>query len=291
MHGRVSAPAAPPRTRATPFALPGPIRNTALQMDIAAGSPIPPATPRTPEVSGRAVPWTPHDVLVGVLLFIGVFVILPLPVALPLVFLFDPDSTPVLAVSIVASAPIYLAVAWIAVRMTFGKYGGGWERLGATPPTRATLGWAAAAFMASLTVSMIYAAVVSLFGIDALSQDCADQVPESIRGSALLLAMSGFLAVIFAPVCEELFFRGFVFPGLASAWGPVAGHVASGHHFGSAHLLGNPTLYKSMIQFSAIGMVFAFVYWRSGSIFSSMLAHFAFNLIGIVTIASTTCPN
>jgi membrane protease YdiL (CAAX protease family) len=114
-------------------------------------------------------------------------------------------------------------------------------------------------------------------------------VPESIRASALLLAMSSFLAVIFAPACEELYFRGFVFPGLARAWGPAAGIVASGLLFGSAHLLGNPTLYKSMIQFTAIGMVFAFAYWKSGNILSTMLAHFTFNLIGIVTIASTTC--
>jgi len=259
-------------------------------MDIAAGSPFPPATPHTPEVSGRAIPWTPHDVLIGVLLFIGVFVILPLPVAVPLALLFDPESRPVLAVSIIASAPIYLAIAWIAVHQTFGKYGGGWARLGVSPPTLAIVGWAVVALVAAFTVSMIYAAVVNVFGIDALNQKCADQVPESIRGSALLLGLSAALAVIFAPVCEELFFRGFVFPGLARAWGPVAGIAASGILFGSAHLLGNPTLYKSMIQFSAIGMVFSFVYWRSGSIFSSMLAHFTFNLIGIITIASTTCP-
>jgi membrane protease YdiL (CAAX protease family) len=246
--------------------------------------------PPMPEVSGRPVPWTPHDVLIGLLLFIGVFVILPLPLAVPLTLLFNPDSRPVLAVSIVASVPIYLAIAWIAVRFTFGKYGGGWARLGVSAPTLSTVGWAAGALLAAFVVSSIYAAIVNLFGIDALNQKCADQVPESIRGSALLLGMSAVLAVVFAPVCEELFFRGFVFPGLARAWGPVAGIAASGILFGSAHLLGNPTLYKSMIQFSAIGMVFAFVYWRSGSIFSTMLAHFSFNLIGIIAIASTTCP-
>lgn len=227
--------------------------------------------------------------LIGVALFVGVFVILPLPVAVPLALLYDTASRPVLGVGIALSAPIYLCVLWIAARMTFGKYGGGWARLGVARPTWATVGWAAAALVSAFTVAAIYGAIVTYFNIDALSQDCGDQVPQDIRSSALLLAMASVLAVMFAPPIEELFFRGFIFPGLARAWGPVAGIVASGVLFGSAHLLGNPTLYKSMIEFSAIGMVFAFVYWRSGNIFSSMLAHFSFNLIGVITIASTTC--
>lgn len=227
--------------------------------------------------------------MIGVALFVGVFLILPLPVAVPLALLYNADSRPAMGVGIALSAPIYLCVLWITVRMTFGKYGGGWARLGIARPTWSTVGWAAVALMAAFAAAAIYGALVSYFNVDALSQDCGDQVPQSVRSSALLMAMAAVLAVVFAPVCEELFFRGFIFPGLARAWGPIAGIAASGVLFGSAHLLGNPTLYKSMIEFSAIGMIFAFVYWRSGNIFSSMLAHFSFNLIGVITIASTTC--
>ncbi len=258
-------------------------------MDIAAGAPYPPDTSASPAVSGRRIDWTPRDVGIGLLLFIGVFLILPLPIALPLAFLYDSDSKPFLFVSIILSAPIYLAIAGIGARMTFMKYGGGWERLGVARPTRRTVGWAGLALLAAFTVSLIYGLVIELGGLDFLKQDCADQVPKSIRNDAVLLGMSSFLAVLFAPVCEELYFRGFVFPGLARAWGPAAGIVASGILFGSAHLLGNPMLYKSMIQFTAIGMVLSFAYWKSGNILSTMLAHFTFNLIGIVTIASTTC--
>jgi len=256
-------------------------------MDIAAGASFPSTPP--PLVSGRPVPWTPRDVLIGIALFVGVFVVLPIPIALPLALFFDTDSRAVLGAGIALSAPIYLCVLWICARMTFMKYGGGWAQLGVARPTWATVGWAAAAFIAAFAAAAIYGTLVSYFNIDALTQSCGDQVPESIRSSALLMSMAAVLAVLFAPSVEELFFRGFVFPGIARAWGPAAGIVVSGVAFGSAHLLGNPTLYKSMIEFSAIGMIFAFVYWRSGSIFSSMLAHFAFNLVGVITIASTTC--
>jgi membrane protease YdiL (CAAX protease family) len=258
-------------------------------MDIAAGAPYPPARPEAPEVSGRRIDWTPKDAGIGILLFVGVFLLLPLPIALPLAFVYGSEDRPFLIISIILSAPIYLAIAWIAARMTFMKYGGGWERLGVRRIDGRALAWAAIAFGAAFAVSIAYGIIIEVLHLDFLKQECSDQVPQDIRTDALLLAMSSFLAVIFAPACEELYFRGFLFPGFARAWGPAAGIVTSGIIFGSAHLLGNPTLYKSMIQFSAIGMVFAFSYWKSGNIFSTMLAHFTFNLIGVITIASTTC--
>lgn len=262
-----------------------------IEMDLAAGTSFPRGTPPTPEVSGRPIPWTPRDVLTGIALFVGVFIIVPLPIALPLTLFFNQNSRVVLGAGILLSVPVYLCILWITARMTFLKYGGGWERLGVVRPSWATLGWGAVALIAAFMVTAIYGGLINYFNINALKQSCGDQIPDNIRSSVLLMAMSGVVAAIFAPVCEELFFRGFLFPGLGRAWGPVAGIVGSGILFGSAHLLGNPALYKSMIEFSAIGMVFAFVYWRSGVIFSSMLAHFSFNLIGIITIAATTCHN
>lgn len=65
--------------------------------------------------------------------------------------------------------------------------------------------------------------------------------------------------------------------------------IVSGLMFGSAHLLGNPMLYKSLVQFALIGMVFALVYWRSGNLLSTIGAHFTFNLMGVALIAATTC--
>lgn len=270
------------------FAPPGPIRHTP-RMDIAASpsSPLPP-----PEVSGRPIPWTPRDVLIGTILFVvalvGVPLLLTLPF-LPLAFVYGSKSQPFLFASLAVSAPAYIAIALIAVRMTFRKYGGGWALLGFARPTWGTVGWGAAALLAAFALSAIYVNLVSYFDLGFLKQGCDDQVQAEIRNHALLLATASVLAAVFAPVCEETFFRGFIFPGIARAWGPAAGIIVSGVLFGSAHLVGNPTLYKSVAQFSGIGMIFAFAYWRSGNIFSSMLAHFSFNVIGVITIASTTC--
>lgn len=256
-------------------------------MDIAAGSMLPP-NPR-PELSGRQVDWTIRDVAIGLLLLIGVLVLLPIPVVVIALLFTDQHSQGFLTTEVVVGGPLYVLIAGIAARETFIKYGGGWVRLGVRAINLRVLGWAGGAFLAALAVGIAYNGVIQAFDLDFLKQGCADQVPTDIRAHAYLLAIASFLAVCFAPVAEELFFRGFIFPGLARAWGVPAGIVASGLLFGSAHLLGNPYLYKSLIQFAGIGMIFAFVYWKSGNIFASMLAHVTFNLLGVITLASTTC--
>ncbi len=258
-------------------------------MDIAAASPLPSPRHDAPLVSGRRIDWTARDVLIGVLLFVGAFILLPIPIALPLAFVYATDAKPFLYVEVLIAFPLYLVFVAIAALRTFGKYGGGWERLGFSKPTLRTLLWGLGAFVGAIALSLIYGVVIDVFNVDFLKQGCGDQVPADLRNDATLLALSGFSAVIFAPLAEETFFRGFVFTGLARSWGPVAGIVVSGLLFGSAHLVGNPLLYKSLIQLSLIGMVFAFVYWRSGNILSTMLGHFTFNLIGIILVASTTC--
>ena len=52
-------------------------------------------------------------------------------------------------------------------------------------------------------------------------------MPKEVRDTRALLALASLTVIAFAPVCEEIFFRGFLFPGLSKRWGLVAGIVAS----------------------------------------------------------------
>ena len=110
--------------------------------------------------------------------------------------------------------------------------------------------------------------------------------PKQVRETRGLLALASLTVIAFAPVCEELFFRGFVFPGLSKRWGLIAGIVVSGLVFASAHLL-----YKSFVPIAGVGMVFAYSYYRSRSIFTPMLAHIAFNSVSIAAIAAGSCDS
>lgn len=259
-------------------------------MEITAGPGMTPApTGGEARVAGRRIDWTGRDAAFGMLAFAGIFILLPLPPQVVALIFFDIDSAAFWGIALAMSAVVFVALVFTAARFTFGKYGGSWGRLGFGPVRWSTIGWAVAGLAGALAISMSYNVAVEAFDIGALKQSCDDQVPGQVRDSRVLMTMMVVLVLGFAPIAEETFFRGFIFPGIARAWGFVPGIVVSGLLFGSAHVLGNPELYKSLAVFAAIGMVFAFVYARSGNLLSNVLAHLAFNTIGTVAMLVTTC--
>lgn len=256
---------------------------------MSAGGPVPDHQAAPGEASGpRRVPWTPRDVGIATLVFIAVFLFLPIPFVVPFAFS-DTESRPALIGALLGGIAVYAGIALIIRWIVVGKYHAGLRALGIHRPGWDTVGWAAVAFIGALVVGAVYSGIVSYFDATALQQKCADQVPESIRNDAVLLALTSATAVLLAPPIEEAFFRGFAFGGLLRPWGLAPAVIVSGLMFGSAHLLGNPMLYKSLVQFALIGMVFALVYWRSGNLLSTIGAHFTFNLMGVALIAATTC--
>ncbi len=85
------------------------------------------------------------------------------------------------------------------------------------------------------------------------------------------------LAIVAAPVAEETFFRGFLFPTLRGRWGTVWAALASAVLFAALHFdVG------SMIPFTVIGLLLVWAYVVSGSLWAAIFAHFAFNSISLV---------
>lgn len=255
------------------------------RMETSAGFP-PPEEP--PVVAGRRVDWTPRDVVLALLAFAGAFLIVPIIPALVLYAIFDDtDSRGFLLGASALNAVIYIIIIGIAVYFTIGKYGGGLSRLGIDAPKWSTLGWGLATLVGALVVAFAWAGIV--YFVEPLQQGCADQVPIEIREDAVLLAVSGVLAIGFAPITEEAFFRGFLLPGLSRWSGIVVAVVLSAVLFSGAHLLGNPLLWRTFPLFAAIGVVFALGYLKSGNLLSTVLAHALFNTIGVISIAVTEC--
>jgi uncharacterized protein len=93
------------------------------------------------------------------------------------------------------------------------------------------------------------------------------------------IALGGFAAVVAAPVAEEVFFRGFLFGALRRRFRFPAAAGLSGAVFGAFHVI--PLLIPVMI-FVGIGL--AYVYERRGSLFASIAAHSAFNVVGYTII-------
>ena len=78
------------------------------------------------------------------------------------------------------------------------------------------------------------------------------------------------------PLAEETFFRGFVLNGLSRRWGFRAGAIGSALLFAASH-----GLTGLFIPVFMSGLVLAWVYRRTGSLWPAVLAHGSQNAIAL----------
>jgi hypothetical protein len=89
-----------------------------------------------------------------------------------------------------------------------------------------------------------------------------------------------FLAlVIVPPIIEEIIFRGFIFPALASRWGVIAGAVLTSLIFGLAHLQANVGVYTALLS-----LLLCWMYLRLRSIIPGMVLHMINNYLTFYAI-------
>lgn len=95
-----------------------------------------------------------------------------------------------------------------------------------------------------------------------------------------------FSALTYAPILEEILFRGF-FYGLFEKYSKVLALIISGLVFGLAHMYtGQFSLVDLAFlpSYSVLGMIIAYSYLKTKSIFTPMLVHFLNNLVGILVM-------
>lgn len=88
-----------------------------------------------------------------------------------------------------------------------------------------------------------------------------------------------FLLCVVVPIGEEVFFRGFVYGGLRGRWGAAAALVVSSLFFSVVHL----QLVHGFPIF-LLGVIFALVYERTGSLVPAIVAHAVNNLIAVLSM-------
>ena len=86
-------------------------------------------------------------------------------------------------------------------------------------------------------------------------QAIVSEFPHSALGAAMFIVV----AVVMAPLFEEIVFRGFLFRGFANSWGWVWAALASAAIFGAAHLQ-----LDVFLPLAALGFVLAWAYHRTG---------------------------
>jgi hypothetical protein len=229
-----------------------------------------------PSESGEAQPWGPSRALLGIVALLALVV-----VEGGIVSIFDPNLKSVAAKLVLQAM---LAVTLVAVAFVFGGTDG-------RPVSPAALGLrrppegvgsaartAVAGYAAYFAFAIAYASVVHPHQKD---------LTRSLGfGHGVVVGIViGILIVGAAPFSEETFFRGFLFGGLRRGIGFVAAAIVSALIFGAFHYTGTGSL-TVLPQLAVLGLVLAWVYQRTGSIYPTIAIHAINNAIAFAILTS-----
>jgi uncharacterized protein len=232
------------------------------------------------------VAWGISDILWAIAAIVGIVIVASIPIFVVAIAIAGGsdkvDTSPnALAVELLASAVFQVSALGAAWYFGLRKYHLDWAALGFRKPER---GWPWLPFtltMGALFIVFVYGIILSIAGVKPNTD-----LPDAVYNHFLPLSIALALTILIAPVIEETFFRGFVFGGLMRRWGPIWGALGSGLLFGIAHL-GNAGYFYVVPPIIGIGVLFAWSYRYSRSIFPSMAAHFLFNLIQMIGVLAT----
>ncbi len=93
------------------------------------------------------------------------------------------------------------------------------------------------------------------------------------------LALPLISVSVLAPVSEELYVRGMAYPVIRAKFGPAGGMVLSALFFGALHL----DLYR-LIPITAGGIGLAYLYEKTGSLVTSIIAHSTWNTLMLLVL-------
>jgi membrane protease YdiL (CAAX protease family) len=106
-----------------------------------------------------------------------------------------------------------------------------------------------------------------------------------IRYLALMFVPHGFLTLAFAPVCEEVLFRGFFYTYLRNRLGFVVGIATQAVVFGLVHspeILFGIVAWGAIAQGIAAGLILGILYEITGSVISSAVCHSVLNYYAFI---------
>jgi membrane protease YdiL (CAAX protease family) len=116
---------------------------------------------------------------------------------------------------------------------------------------------------------------IGSFGIDTV-QDTVKLLQDS--SDPRLLGLMGFAAIVAAPFCEEIVFRGYLYPATKKFSGPWVAGICSALIFAAAH--GN---LAALIPLFIFGCLLVIIYEKTGSIWAPIAVHCCFNTATVIT--------
>jgi len=142
------------------------------------------------------------------------------------------------------------------------------------------LGFVAAVLLGLATWPLAYEVYLlnELMGLAAVGERyvrIVERMLEQWRDVSPLVILLA-LAVI-QPVCEELFFRGYLFRAIVRASSASRAILASAVLFGAFHVVATSLLVGRFLPSTFLGLMLGWVCWRTGSVLPGMLLHVCHN--------------
>ena len=144
----------------------------------------------------------------------------------------------------------------------------------------AAIGWVVGGFLFMFVVTLVYGALVELLHLPLKTN--VQVLTDQVSASPLTILGSLLGAVLIAPICEETFFRGYLFAGLLRGMNGWAAVLVSALLFTLVH--GD---IGSAVPLFIFGIVLAVVRWRTGSIWPGIALHAANNALAAAVLLPT----
>jgi membrane protease YdiL (CAAX protease family) len=220
-------------------------------------------SPIEPKPALQQVPWTMRDLWLGLILFL-IWLLISLGFAYAREFYnwqFD------LGYFLVLWELVLILPAWW---LTIRKYRLGWDALGLRNFDLTSLAIGCGLMVFTFLFNFMYNIYLVFRNIQP-----AIEVSELFNNGASpwLILLTG---IGVAPLVEEIFFRGFLFPGLREKLGWISAALVSAALFAVVHL--QPI---AMPPIFLMGLIFAYLYQRTESIWPAVIMHLSTNTLSL----------
>jgi membrane protease YdiL (CAAX protease family) len=208
-----------------------------------------------------SVPWKSIDNWIGVILLIVIDLILFI-ITLQSSKAKLAQSALIILLELAYLLPVILIFAWRGIH---------WKALGFGKFSWSTLNIGCGLLFGGYILIILHNLLLFALGVDT-------QGEEIVKMFAKLNSPFWFFIVgaVFAPLVEEIFFRGFLFQGFRERYGWQAAMLLSSAIFAAAHLD-----LVALIPTFILGNVLAYVYHRSNSVWPGIFLHFLVNAFGL----------
>ena len=226
-----------------------------------------------PESQKYSVPWSVFDNWIAVILLVMIDIILLVLVVLQDVNARFLQSAGLAIAELAYLLPVILIFAWRRIH---------WKYIGFGKFDLNTMGLGCGLLIAGYVIIFLHNLILLALGVDTQGDAIIKMIAELDSPIWLFLVGGG----VFAPLVEEIFFRGFLFQGFRQRYGWVAAIILSSGIFAAAHL--DPVAF---IPTFVLGGVLAYVYHRSNSVWPGIILHFLVNALGLcAAYAATQLP-